>query len=57
MPSWFTAAATRTTPERRAPQEPPPGKVLPGQPDEDPIPPEMAPEQDLPELPQPGPPG
>jgi hypothetical protein len=32
-----------------------PGRVLPGQPVEDPIPPEMAPEQDLPHPPSPAP--
>jgi hypothetical protein len=51
MTPWFNAH----TPERRPPQEPPPGKVLPGQPVEDPIPPEMAPDQDMPELPHPPP--
>lgn len=56
MSSWFTAA-TSHPPEKRPPQEPPPGRVLPGQPVEDPIPPEMAPDSDMPELPHPGPEG
>ncbi|HET9642472.1 MAG TPA: hypothetical protein VFP68_03725 [Burkholderiaceae bacterium] len=30
-------------------------QVLPGEPKEDPIPPEMAPDQDMPELPHPDP--
>lgn len=54
MSSWFNAA-TSHPPEKRPPQEPPPGRVLPGQPVEDPIPPEMAPDSDMPELPHPGP--
>lgn len=44
----------------RTPHQPEPhhdapsGPVLPGQPEEDPIPPEMSPDEDMPELPAPG---
>jgi len=43
--------ATMHHPAHQPHHDTPPGPVLPGQPEEDPIPPEMAPEQDLPVVP------